>query len=302
MRSVNSYAHSRTDRRLTVPGLTVKAWLDGRRSPSKRNVDRIERAYRTVRRENVARYLTARLNREGCGSRVEIHPLNQSQVSRPPLGRRGVPNSERAPLGSHCRRGPWAVGRGQRAGDGRRLDRPGRGPRLPVGPVRVRHQRRLRRLTATLCRSESSSPTAPSEPVEVEDRDVSGRWRRDKYSVEVADCCEPLACISEVDPVRGQSRLVIEDGGEGFGRERPRIDGIGWQSFLRYLSCVNRFAAWALCRDQRGGDCLFCFCAAVAVPLLLCAVELSTDDRPPSCRSQVGGCTSLAETWRGRAK
>ena len=38
------------------------------------------------------------------------------------------------------------------------------------------------------------------------------------------------------------------------------------------------------------------------IPLHLCAVELSTGYRPPSCRSPVGGCTSLAETWRGRAK
>lgn len=36
-----------------------------------------------MRRENVARYLLARLNREGRGTRVEIHPVNQSQVARP---------------------------------------------------------------------------------------------------------------------------------------------------------------------------------------------------------------------------
>lgn len=36
-----------------------------------------------MRRENVARYLLARLNRDGRGTRVEFHPLNQSQVSRP---------------------------------------------------------------------------------------------------------------------------------------------------------------------------------------------------------------------------
>jgi len=68
---------------LTVTDRTLKAWLDGRRSPSKKNVDRIEQAYRTVRRHNIARYLLARLNREGRGTRVEIHPLNQSQVPRP---------------------------------------------------------------------------------------------------------------------------------------------------------------------------------------------------------------------------
>ncbi|NNN31855.1 transcriptional regulator [Streptomyces sp. S3(2020)] len=68
---------------LTVTDRTLKAWLDGRRSPSRKNLERIETAYHTVRRHNVARYLLARLNREGRGTRVEIHPLNQSQVSRP---------------------------------------------------------------------------------------------------------------------------------------------------------------------------------------------------------------------------
>ncbi|WP_327425985.1 transcriptional regulator [Streptomyces sp. NBC_01236] len=71
------------DAGLTVTDRTIKAWLDGRRSPSKKNLDRIEAAYRTVRRHNVARYLVARLNREGRGTRVEFHPLNQSQVPRP---------------------------------------------------------------------------------------------------------------------------------------------------------------------------------------------------------------------------
>ncbi|MGW2748114.1 transcriptional regulator [Streptomyces sp. NPDC001450] len=68
---------------LTVTDRTLKAWQDGKRSPSKKNLERIEKAYRTVRRHNVARYLLGRLNREGRGTRVEIHPLNQSQVTRP---------------------------------------------------------------------------------------------------------------------------------------------------------------------------------------------------------------------------
>jgi hypothetical protein len=78
--------HARTAARaagLTVTDRTLRAWLDGRRTPSRRNLERIEQAYRTVRRENVARYLTARLNREGRGTRVEIHPVNQSGVDRP---------------------------------------------------------------------------------------------------------------------------------------------------------------------------------------------------------------------------
>jgi hypothetical protein len=68
---------------LTVTDRTLRAWLEGRRSPSKANLRRIEESYRTVRRENVARYLLARLNRAGRGTRVEIHPLNQSQVAGP---------------------------------------------------------------------------------------------------------------------------------------------------------------------------------------------------------------------------
>lgn len=36
-----------------------------------------------MRRENVARYLLARLNRDGRGTRVEVHPVNQSRVDRP---------------------------------------------------------------------------------------------------------------------------------------------------------------------------------------------------------------------------
>lgn len=58
----------------------MPAWLAGARTPSRKNLAAIEQAYRTVRHVNVARYLLARLNR---GTRVEIHPLNQSQVSRP---------------------------------------------------------------------------------------------------------------------------------------------------------------------------------------------------------------------------
>ncbi|MBA2947932.1 transcriptional regulator [Streptomyces himalayensis] len=68
---------------LTVTDRTIKAWLEGKRLPSKKNLDRIESAYRTVRRHNIARYLVGRLNARGRGTRVEIHPVNQSQVPRP---------------------------------------------------------------------------------------------------------------------------------------------------------------------------------------------------------------------------
>ncbi|MFF4903162.1 transcriptional regulator [Streptomyces sp. NPDC001068] len=68
---------------LTATPRTIRAWLAGTRSPSRANLAAIEQAYRAVRRENVARYLLARLNRDGRGTRVEFHPLNQSQVTRP---------------------------------------------------------------------------------------------------------------------------------------------------------------------------------------------------------------------------
>ncbi|MFJ2789056.1 MULTISPECIES: transcriptional regulator [unclassified Streptomyces] len=68
---------------LTVTDRTIKAWKDGRRNPSARNLERLEAAYKAVRRQNVARYLTGRLNRTGRGTRVEFHPLIQSQVTRP---------------------------------------------------------------------------------------------------------------------------------------------------------------------------------------------------------------------------
>ncbi|MEV6774691.1 transcriptional regulator [Streptomyces syringium] len=78
-------AHSRQaakDAGLTVTPRTLTAWLEGRRRPSKANLERIDTAYRVVRRHNVARHLLRRLN-AGGGTRVEIHPLNQSQVPRP---------------------------------------------------------------------------------------------------------------------------------------------------------------------------------------------------------------------------
>ncbi|MFE6174467.1 transcriptional regulator [Streptomyces sp. NPDC056464] len=78
--------HSRSAAReagLNVTDRTLRAWLEGKRNPSRKNLQAIETAYYTVRRHNVVRYLLARLNRQGRGTRVEFHPLNQSQVDRP---------------------------------------------------------------------------------------------------------------------------------------------------------------------------------------------------------------------------
>ncbi|MFI6881169.1 transcriptional regulator [Streptomyces sp. NPDC050400] len=68
---------------LTATDRTINGWLEGKHSPSRANLARIESAYQRVRRQNVARHLLQRLNRDGRGTRVEIHPLNQSHVPRP---------------------------------------------------------------------------------------------------------------------------------------------------------------------------------------------------------------------------
>lgn len=68
---------------LMVADRTLKRWADGKASPSKRSLAQLETVYVHVRRQNVARYLVQRLNRQGRGTRVEFHPLSQSQVSRP---------------------------------------------------------------------------------------------------------------------------------------------------------------------------------------------------------------------------
>lgn len=71
---------------ITVTPRTLKAWLAGKQRPNKANLAKIDAAYWALRRRNVARYLLKRLNANG-GTRVEIHPLDQSHV---PITRRRV--------------------------------------------------------------------------------------------------------------------------------------------------------------------------------------------------------------------
>ncbi|MFI5808348.1 transcriptional regulator [Streptomyces sp. NPDC051561] len=66
---------------LTVTDRTLKAWREGKRTPSRASLEKIERAYTRVRRQNVATHLLKRLN-SGGGTRVEIHPINQSRVDQ----------------------------------------------------------------------------------------------------------------------------------------------------------------------------------------------------------------------------
>jgi len=70
------------DAGVTVTPRTLKAWLNAKQRPNKKNLTGIDTAYRTLRRHNVARYLLRRLN-SGGGTRVEIHPLDQTSVPAP---------------------------------------------------------------------------------------------------------------------------------------------------------------------------------------------------------------------------
>jgi hypothetical protein len=67
------------DAGITVTSRTLRAWVRRRQTPSPANRARIDAAYRAYRRRNVARHLLQRLNARG-GTRVEIHPLDQSRV------------------------------------------------------------------------------------------------------------------------------------------------------------------------------------------------------------------------------
>ncbi|MFJ4714285.1 transcriptional regulator [Streptomyces sp. NPDC088785] len=68
---------------LTVTDRTLRSWAAATASPSKKSLGQLDTAYLQVRRQNVARHLLQRLNKDGRGTRVEFHPLNQSQVDRP---------------------------------------------------------------------------------------------------------------------------------------------------------------------------------------------------------------------------
>jgi hypothetical protein len=67
---------------ITVTPRTLTRWQQGRQRPNPANLARLDAAYQAHRRHNVARHLLARLNARG-GTRVEIHPLDQSAVAEP---------------------------------------------------------------------------------------------------------------------------------------------------------------------------------------------------------------------------
>ncbi|MFJ3616221.1 transcriptional regulator [Streptomyces hydrogenans] len=57
----------------------ITAWLSEERIPSAEQQQRLDEAFRRLRRRNMAPSLTRRLN-SGGGTRVEIHPVDQSGV------------------------------------------------------------------------------------------------------------------------------------------------------------------------------------------------------------------------------
>ncbi|OEV11043.1 transcriptional regulator [Streptomyces nanshensis] len=77
-RSAAGYQAMR-DAGITVTPRTQRAWRQRTQTPSPANRERIDAAYRAYRRHNVAAHLRQRLNADG-GTRVEIHPLDQSAV------------------------------------------------------------------------------------------------------------------------------------------------------------------------------------------------------------------------------
>ncbi|WP_225805299.1 transcriptional regulator [Streptomyces sp. NK15101] len=66
---------------IEVKPRTLIAWLSGDRDPNKANRSRIDAAYADLRRRNIARSLKKRLNNNGRGTRVEVHPITQSGVT-----------------------------------------------------------------------------------------------------------------------------------------------------------------------------------------------------------------------------
>ncbi|MGC0416936.1 transcriptional regulator [Embleya sp. AB8] len=101
---------------ITATTRTLAAWLAEEQTPNRANLRRIDAAYRDLRRRNVARSLIRRLNKDGRGTRVEIHPHDQSGV-REPHRRVGVARHRTV----NVRR--WdAIIRAWAAGDERTLD------------------------------------------------------------------------------------------------------------------------------------------------------------------------------------
>ncbi|GCD40378.1 transcriptional regulator [Streptomyces paromomycinus] len=67
------------DAGITVDARTLLAWLSQARAPSRDRQARLETAYQTLRRRNIAPALTRSLN-AGGGTRIEIYPADEAEV------------------------------------------------------------------------------------------------------------------------------------------------------------------------------------------------------------------------------
>ncbi|MFJ6776276.1 hypothetical protein ACIQOV_35860 [Kitasatospora sp. NPDC091257] len=75
-----------TEAGVTAAASTIRAWTKGTQRPRPANADAIDTAYWNLRAANVLNnpaILKAYLNRDGRGTRIEIHPINQDVVDEP---------------------------------------------------------------------------------------------------------------------------------------------------------------------------------------------------------------------------
>ncbi len=69
---------------LNVTARALRAWQAGTRTPSRKDLAAIEQAYRTVRRENVARYLLARSTARAAAPAWKSAPSTSPASTGPP--------------------------------------------------------------------------------------------------------------------------------------------------------------------------------------------------------------------------
>ncbi|MFD7978755.1 transcriptional regulator [Streptomyces sp. NPDC059071] len=65
---------------ITATDRTTARWKSGQQRPRPANLKKIDRAFWTCRRANLADYYKRRLWDDGRGTRIEIHPVDQKQV------------------------------------------------------------------------------------------------------------------------------------------------------------------------------------------------------------------------------
>lgn len=96
LRYLNSAKGREALREQGVTDRAMKSWFKGKASPSAENLQKLDNAYWTRRRENLIRsgWLKRHLENNGAGRRMEIYPIDQSAVvegrSRPNVSERSI--------------------------------------------------------------------------------------------------------------------------------------------------------------------------------------------------------------------